>query len=475
MTEPALCDLTVHELARRLRACAVAPVDILASVRERIQTREGGVNAFISLFLDQAEEQARALPKPGPGDSPLFGIPVAVKDNMCFQGARTTCGSGILANFVAPYDAFVVGRLRKAQALIIGKTHMAVFAMGASGETSCFGPTRNPSDEARVPGGSSSGSAAAVAYGGAVAALGSDTGGSVRQPAGFCGVVGLKPTYGRVSRYGLVAFASSLDQIGPITRDVTDAAIMLQVIAGRDERDSTSVDRPVDDYAAGLASPIADIRIGLPRETLAAGFDPGMETAFRGALKLLEPHTAGIVDTGLPSLAQAVATYYLICMAEASSNLSRYDGVRYGLRVPTESLEEQYEQTRDQGFRDEVKRRILLGTYGLSKGYYDEYYGTGQRVRTLVRQEFGRAFEQCDVIVTPVSPTTAYKLGEKLSDPLAMYLDDTYTVPASLAGLPAIVVPLRERIRGLPGGLQIIGRPFEEKTILKVAHAFERL
>ena len=469
-----LCELTIHELSAKLKAQEIASVDITQSVASRIREREQGVNGYVTLLLDEAMSQARAMESVTADAPAIFGIPLAIKDNICTEGTLTTCGSNILHNFTSPYDAFVVKRIKAQHGIIMGKTNLDEFAMGASSETSHFGPVHNPHDETRVPGGSSGGSAAVVAYGGAIAALGSDTGGSVRQPAAFCGIVGLKPTYGRVSRYGLVAFASSLDQIGCLTRDVTDAAIVLSVIAGRDEHDSTSVARPLDDYLA--LDGVSDIRIGLPKECFVAGLDPRIAAVMRDMLKAVKPHCRDVVDVSLPHTPVAIPTYYLICMSEASSNLARYDGVRYGLRAdrcPT--LEEQYERTRDLGFNDEVKRRILLGTFSLSKGSYEEYYGTGQRVRTLIRADFEQAFRKADVLVTPTTPTTAFKIGEKIQDPLAMYLSDVYTASPSLAGLPAISIPGWARVDGLPIGLQIIGRPFEERTVLAVARAFERL
>jgi aspartyl-tRNA(Asn)/glutamyl-tRNA(Gln) amidotransferase subunit A len=472
MTE--LCEQTIHELNQRLRAMEVTSLDIVSSVAERIRAREKDVNGYITLLVDQALEQARKQPPPVPDSSPLYGIPVAIKDNICTEGVLTTCGSHILHNFISPYDAFVTKRIKAASGIIMGKTNMDEFAMGSSNETSYFGPVHNPYDLESVPGGSSGGSAAVVSYGGAIAALGSETSGSIRQPAAYCGVVGLKPTYGRVSRYGLVAHASSLDQIGVLARDVTDAAIMLAVIAGRDPQDSTSVDVQVGPYLP--LDRIDEIRIGVPRECFIEGLDPRISTMIRGLLRDIAPMCAGVKDVSLPHSPAAVATYFLICMAEASSNLARYDSVRYGLRaLNCASLEDQYEQTREAGFNDEVKRRILLGTYGLSKGSYEEYYGTGQKVRTLVCRDFEQVFQDVDVIVTPTSPTTAFKIGEKTNDPLAMYLEDVYTTPAALAGLPAISVPCPERVDGLPVGLQVVGRPFEEKTVLQVAREFERL
>jgi aspartyl-tRNA(Asn)/glutamyl-tRNA(Gln) amidotransferase subunit A len=469
-----LCDRTIHELGAGLRQGGFSATEIVTSVAARIAAREPRVNAYITRRIDQALKQANELARPSAKSPALYGIPVAIKDNICTKGILTTCGSHILSNFISPYDAFVIERIKAAGGIIIGKTNLDEFAMGASNETSYYGPVRNPLDESRVPGGSSGGSAAAVAYGGAIAALGSDTGGSVRQPAAFCGVVGLKPTYGRVSRYGLVAFASSLDQIGPLTRDVTDAAIMLQVIAGRDLNDSTSVATPVESIVP--SADVSGIRLGLAKECFGEGLDPATGDAVQAMVTAITPRCRQMTEVSLPSLRFAIQTYYMVCMAEASSNLARYDSVRYGLRVEgCATLDEQYEKTRGAGFNDEVKRRILLGTFGLSKGSIEEYYGTGQKVRTLIRRDFEQAFRDVDVIIAPTTPTPAFKLGEKAKDPLAMYLADIYTAAPSLAGLPAISIPCKTRVNGLPVGLQVIGRAFDEKTVLKVAYAFEQL
>ena len=468
-----LCDRTIHELSRGLRQGEFDSADIVKSVAARIAAQEPVVNAYITRLTDQALEQASRLARPDGSSPAIHGIPLAVKDNICTKEVLTSCGSNILHNFISPYDAHAVSRIKAAQGIIVGKANLDEFAMGASTEFSHYGPAHNPHDPTRVTGGSSGGSAAAVAYGGAIAALGSDTGGSVRQPAAFCGVVGMKPTYGRISRYGLVAFASSLDQIGVITRDVVDAALLLEVVAGRDEHDSTSVDFPVGELVP-RDSDIRNIRIGLPRECFVEGLDSGVRASVQEMLGAIASNCAGVSDVSLPRLPQSIPTYYLICMAEASSNLARYDSVRYGLRAADcATLEEQYERTRGQGFNDEVKRRILLGTFGLSKGSIEEYYGTGQKVRTLIRQDFEQAFRSVDVIVTPTAPTTAFRVGEKVDDPLAMYLGDIYTVAPSLAGLPAISIPCKTKVNGLPVGLQIIGRAFDEKTVLKVAYAFE--
>jgi aspartyl-tRNA(Asn)/glutamyl-tRNA(Gln) amidotransferase subunit A len=401
-------------------------------------------------------------------------VPIAVKDVFCTRGVRTTCGSRILENFVPPYDATAVARLTAAGAIMLGKANMDEFAMGSSTEHSAFKLTRNPWDLARVPGGSSGGSAAAVAADLAVASIGTDTGGSIRQPAAFCGVVGLKPTYGRVSRYGLVAFASSLDHVGPITRDVRDAALMLQALAGVDPRDSTSVDAPVPDYAAELAGGVAGLRLGVPREYFTDGMDPEVDRAVRAAIERLRELGATVEDVSLPTTDFGLAVYYIVAPAEASSNLARYDGVKYGLRVPGgRDLIDMESRTRAAGFGAEVKRRIMLGTYALSAGYYDAYYGRAQRVRTLVKRDFEAAFARVDVLVAPTTPGVAFKHGEK-EDPLAMYLNDVFTVGADLAGLPAVSVRCGFSTAGLPIGLQFIGRPFDEPRVLRAAHTYEQ-
>lgn len=404
---------------------------------------------------------------------PLAGLPVAVKDVICTTDFPTTCGSRILDGWVPPYDATVVTRLRDAGAVIIGKTNMDEFAMGSSTENSAFGPTRNPWDVARVPGGSSGGSAAAVAASLAPMALGTDTGGSIRQPAGFCGITGLKPTYGRVSRYGLVAFASSLDQIGPMTRTVGDAALLLQVLAGRDPRDSTSADLPVPLYKEALNGGVRKLRIGIAAEAFGEGLAPNVRDAVLAASRILEKEGAQLVEVSLPTISYALPTYYLIATSEASTNLARYDGVQYGLRVPATDLYSMYTKTRREGFGAEVKRRIMLGTYALSAGYYEGFFLKAQRVRTLVRRDFLKAFERVDLVLMPTSPTVPFRLGEKVEDPLQMYLADVYTIPVNLAGLPGISIPCGFA-DGLPIGLQLIGRPFDEPTVLRAAYAYEQ-
>jgi aspartyl-tRNA(Asn)/glutamyl-tRNA(Gln) amidotransferase subunit A len=408
----------------------------------------------------------------------LAGIPILIKDNINIKGTRTTCSSKILNDFVSPYDATVVKKIRSADAIFIGKSNMDEFAMGSSTETSHFSVTKNPWDIARIPGGSSGGSAAAVAAGQAVLSIGSDTGGSIRQPASLCGVVGLKPTYGRVSRYGLVAFASSLDQIGPITKDTTDAALLMNVISGYDDNDSTSVNLPVPDYTKALINNVRNIKIGIPKEYFSQGLDNDVKTAVMEAVKLLKSMGAQVKELSLPHTEYAVAAYYIIAPSEASSNLARYDGVKYGYRANEEgegvSLIDVYERTRGEGFGQEVKRRIMLGTYSLSSGYYDAYYLKAQKVRTLIKQDFDKAFGEVDVIITPTAPTTAFKIGEKTEDPLKMYLSDIYTISANLAGIPGISIPCGFDKEGLPIGLQLLAKPFGEETIFRTAYSYEQ-
>ncbi len=450
-------------------------VHLTQTVLERVEkARE--LNAFISVFPEWALEQAETVEKKIREGSAgkLAGMVVAVKDNMTIRDRRTTCGSRMLENFVAPYTATAVQRLLQQDAVVIGKTNMDEFAMGSSNETSYFGPVKNPHDPSAIPGGSSGGSAAAVAAGLCQAALGSDTGGSIRQPAAHCGVVGLKPTYGRVSRYGLVAFASSLDQIGPLARNVRDAADLLQVIAGYDASDSTSVDRPVPDYSASLKKGVQGLRIGFPREYFGEGLDADVRESVENALHALEKMGAVVEEISLPHTEFAVATYYILATAEVSSNLARYDGARYGFRTQgIQNLEELYTKSGSQGFGDEVKRRIMLGTYVLSAGYYEAYYRKAQKVRTLVKNDFDSAFEQYDVLVTPTSPTPAFRLGERLDDPLQMYLSDIFTISANLAGIPALSLPCGTSSKGLPIGAQILGKAFDEEMVLRVAAALE--
>ncbi len=468
-----ILEFSINELQREVKKGNLTYQAILGLIVKRIETEEKGVNGYISLFLAEAEEKARIADQKRDFSHPLFGIPIAIKDNIAVKDKLLTCGSKILSNFISPYDATVVEKLKEAGCIILGKTNLDEFAMGSSNETSNFGPVRNPLDRERVPGGSSGGSAAVVRYGGAVAALGSDTGGSIRQPAAFCGLYGLKPTYGRVSRFGLVAFASSLDTIGPIGKNTEDCAILLQTIAGYDPKDSTSVNLPVDQYHP-LRGDIKNLKIGVSEEFLPESLDEGMKEIIEEAIKELGKEVKCIKKVALPHLPYSVASYYLIAMAEASSNLARYDGIRYGFKVPGEELSLLYEKTRGEGFGEEVKRRIMLGTFGLSKGYYEEYYGIGVKVRGLIKEDFLSAFREVDVIIGPTYPTPAFKLGE-VQDPLKMYLSDIFTTPVNLAGLPAISIPAKRKINNLPVGLQIIGKPFSEKTILEVAYAYEKL
>ncbi|HYB42174.1 MAG TPA: Asp-tRNA(Asn)/Glu-tRNA(Gln) amidotransferase subunit GatA [Candidatus Methylomirabilis sp.] len=469
--------LTIHELGERYRRRELTPSAVTRAYLERIEALDPLVRAFLTvtpeLALAQAAE-ADARFQAGTALGPLDGVPIALKDVLCTRGVRTTCGSRILERFVPPYDATAVARLRQAGAVLLGKTNMDEFAMGSSTEHSGFFRTGNPWDLTRVPGGSSGGSAAAVAADMAAAALGTDTGGSIRQPAAFCGRVGLKPTYGRVSRYGLIAFASSLDQIGPFGKDVEDAALILQIIAGPDPQDSTSVDTPVPDYRAELARGIDGLRVGIPAEYFMDGMDPEVEAAVRTAVGALERQGAKAEPVSLPHTEYGLAVYYLIAPAEASSNLARYDGVKYGLRTPrARDLIDMYGKTRAAGFGAEVKRRVMLGTYALSAGYYDAYYGRAQRVRTLVRRDFEAAFRRVDVIAAPTTPAVAFRFGEK-EDPVQMYLNDVFAVPVNLAGLPGISVPAGFTTAGLPIGFQLIGRAFDEATVLRTAHAYER-
>ncbi|MBI3624854.1 MAG: Asp-tRNA(Asn)/Glu-tRNA(Gln) amidotransferase subunit GatA [Candidatus Rokubacteria bacterium] len=468
---------TIGELAARYRSGEATPTRVVEAHLRRIEALDPKVHAFVTVTRESALAQADAADKRFRAGTPvgsLDGVPLAIKDVICTKGVRTTCSSKILENFVPPYDATVMTRLTAAGAIMLGKTNMDEFAMGSSTENSAFFPTRNPWDLARVPGGSSGGSAAAVAADFAAGALGSDTGGSIRQPAAFCGTVGLKPTYGRVSRYGLVAFASSLDQIGPFARDVRGVALLLQAIAGHDPLDSTSTDVPVPNYLAALGQGIQGLRVGIPSEYFIEGMDPEVEKAVWDAIEVLKRLGAKTEKVSLPHTDYALAAYYLIAPAEASSNLARYDGVKYGYRAPgSKDLIHMYGRTRAEGFGQEVKRRIMLGTYALSAGYYEAYYGKAQRVRTLVRRDFQQAFERVDVLVCPTAPNVAFKLGEK-EDPLQMYLCDVFTIPVNLAGLPGLSMPGGFTPGGLPIGLQLIGKPFDEATLLSAAYAYEQ-
>ncbi len=469
--------LSIHEIHELLKSGQIGAVETVSAFLERISAINPKVQAYLSTLAEQALDEAKLFDSKAKdySASPLAGVPIAIKDVICTQGSTTTCGSRMLEEFVPPYDAAVTEKLKHAGAIFIGKTNMDEFAMGSSTENSAFMKTRNPWDLDRVPGGSSGGSAAAVAAGLCAGSLGTDTGGSIRQPASFCGVVSIKPTYGRVSRFGLVAFASSLDQIGPITKDVEDAAIMLQAIAGHDSRDSTSVDLPVPDYRAALQEPIRGLRLGIPREYFIEGMTPEVAEAVRNAISTCRQLGARTVDISLPHTEYGIAAYYIIAPAEASSNLARYDGVKYGHRANgTKDLIDMYRKSRSQGFGAEVKRRIMLGTYVLSAGYYDAYYRKASQVRTLIRQDFLDAFEKCDAILTPVSPVVAFRIGEKFDDPLQMYLSDVFTLPASLAGIPGISVPCGLTFENLPIGLQILGPHFREELILRIAHQFEQ-
>ncbi|MCG2675734.1 aspartyl/glutamyl-tRNA amidotransferase subunit A [bacterium] len=517
-----LNELTAYEISKLIRKGEVSSEEVTKSVFERIEKVEKKVGSFVTLMKEGALKQARIVDekiKKKEKISPLAGIPIAIKDNMCIDGVLTTCSSKMLENFKSPYDATVIKRLKENDLVFIGKTNMDEFAMGSSTENSAFKITHNPWNLETIPGGSSGGSAAAVASDEAILALGSDTGGSIRQPASLCGVVGLKPTYGRVSRYGLVAFASSLDQIGSITKDVTDSALLMNVISGYDERDSTSCDYPVPDYTKSLVNNVKGMKIGIPKEYFIKGMDEEVEKSVKDAIKLLEKLGAQIKEVSLPHTKYAVAVYYLIATAEASSNLARYEGVKYGHRASaglrqrrislglkpvsqsrqseekgvgisaplrsasrqdrqvdrqTGRLLEMYEETRKEGFGDEVKRRIMLGTYALSAGYYDAYYLKAQKVRTLVKEDIDKALEKCDCLITPTSPTPSFKIGEKINDPLKMYLSDIFTISTNLAWIPGISVPCGFTKKGLPIGLQILAKPFAEETILKVAYTYEQ-
>jgi aspartyl-tRNA(Asn)/glutamyl-tRNA(Gln) amidotransferase subunit A len=475
--------LTAHEARELLDRREVSSVELTQAALERIRQVEDRVKAFVTVTEDFALEQARkADARIAAGDvRPLTGIPMQLKDNMCTRGIRTTCSSRMLEHFVPPYDATVARRLYAEGAVLVGKGNMDEFAMGSSTENSAFFPTRNPWDLERVPGGSSGGAAAAVAAGEGVFSLGSDTGGSIRQPAALCGVVGLKPTYGLVSRYGLVAFASSLDQIGPITKDVHDSALVLNAIAGHDPCDSTSIPYDIPDYTKAInlvgahsRAPLRGLRIGVPREYFVAGMEPGVESAVRSAIHTLEGLGAEVAETSLPHTPYALAVYYIIAPSEASANLARYDGVKYGYSArDAHSMWDALEKTRQQGFGPEVKRRIMLGTYALSAGYYDAYYLKALRVRTLIRREFQQAFESFDALVTPTSPSVAFRLGEKTADPVQMYLSDVFTIPANIAGIPGISIPCG-MVDGLPVGFQIMTKALGEETLFRVAYAYEQ-
>jgi aspartyl-tRNA(Asn)/glutamyl-tRNA(Gln) amidotransferase subunit A len=468
---------SIASIRSRIVSRQLSAVEVCRAALDRIE-KLADLNAFITVMSDSALQQAERIDRAaqsGEALGPLAGTVMAIKDNMVTRGVRTTAGSKILSNYKPPYTATALERLEAAGAILIGKTNCDEFAMGSSTENSAYGPARNPWDINRVPGGSSGGSAVAVASGMAVAALGSDTGGSIRQPASLSGVVGFKPTYGRVSRYGLIAFGSSLDQIGPFAKSVEDAARVLQVMAGHDAKDATCSNRPVDDYLEHVGGDIKGFRVGVPREYFAEGLDPEVRSSIDAAIDKFKGLGAEVVDVTLPHTEYAIPVYYLIATAEASANLARYDGVRYGFRSEeASSLGQMYSRTRDRGFGAEVKRRIMLGTYALSAGYYDQYYGKAQKVRALIEQDFREAFERCDVIATPVSPTPAFLIGEKTDDPLAMYLSDIYTITANLAGVPGISLPCGLTSNGLPIGIQLLGRHFEESRLLRAARNLEQ-
>src|ERR1700731_931002 len=473
-----LSRLTIDDARSAVRDRTTTALALAEAHYWRIKKEDGQIGAFLTLSKERALEQADRIDRmaaEGKPLPPLAGVPIGIKDVMSTRGVRTTAGSKILGHYIPPYDCTAVARMEAAGAVVLGKTNCDEFAMGSSNENSAFGPVHNPRDLSRVPGGSSGGAAAAVAADMAVVTLGSDTGGSIRQPASFFGVVGLMPTYGRVSRYGLIAFASSLDHIGPLAKTVKDAAIVLRTIAGRDPMDSTSADVPVPDYVAELEKPVRGLKLGVAKEYFADGLESEVRKSVEAAIQKLAESGCKIVPVSLPHTQYAIPTYYILATAEASSNLARFDGVRYGYRAPdARTLSEMYRRSRDQGFGTEVKRRIMLGTYALSAGYYDAYYLKAQKVRTLLARDFEQAFKQVDAIVTPTSPTAAFRLGEKSNDPLAMYLADIYTVTADLAGIPGISVPCGATREKLPIGLQILGKHFDESTILRLAHAYEQ-
>ncbi|MCD6080783.1 MAG: Asp-tRNA(Asn)/Glu-tRNA(Gln) amidotransferase subunit GatA [Candidatus Omnitrophica bacterium] len=473
-----IIELPVYELKKKIASGEITPREVVQAYLQRVETLDSNINAFVHLDQDSIFTQVEKL-ESSRVFGKLYGIPVAIKDNICVEGEPTTCCSKILENFSPPYSATVVTRLKNEGAILFGKTNMDEFAFGSSCETSCYGPTCNPRDRERVPGGSSGGSAAAVAADEVPLALGSDTGGSIRQPAALCGVVGIKPTYGRVSRFGLIAFASSLDQIGPIADNVRDSALLLEVISGYDPKDSTSVPEEVPSYSEGLRPEIKGIRVGIPREYFQEGICEEVRSRVEEVLKLMEKEGAQVEWMSLPHTEYALSCYYIIAPAEASSNLARYDGVAYGLRALGKGdgnpMVNMYLATRSQGFGAEAKRRIILGTYSLSAGYYDAYYLQAAKVRTLINEDFSNAFKRYDCVITPTSPTTAFRIGEKITDPLQMYLSDIYTIPANLAGIPAISLPVGEDKDGLPIGLQIMCNYFQEQKMLNIAYGIEEL
>ena len=470
--------LTIKEASELLKKKEISPVELTQSILDRINDKDDNLNTYVTVLADKALEsakQAEAEITAGNYLGPLHGIPLGLKDIFITKDITTTCGSKMLENFIPPYDATVTQKLLSSGAVILGKNNMDEFAMGSSTETSYFGPTRNPWDLERVPGGSSGGSASATAASLCLGSVGTDTGGSIRQPAALCGVVGMKPTYGRVSRFGMIAFASSLDQAGPITKTVEDTAIILNAISGPDPNDSTCLNVPVPDYTKSLNNDLKGLKIGIPKEYFVEGMDKDVEDASRKAISAMENLGAEIVEISLPHTEYAVLTYYIIAPSEASSNLARYDGVKYGFRAEgAESLRDMYFKTRAQGFGDEVKRRIMLGTYALSSGYYDAYYLKAQKVRTLIKNDFDEAFKIVDAIAAPTTPEVAFKIGEKTQDPIKMYLSDVLTIPCNIAGLPGISVPCGFSSNGLPIGIQVLGKPFDEETVIHVAHAYEQ-
>lgn len=465
--------LSAHQLKEDIKNNNIKAVDIASSLIERYESVEKKINGFAHFDKEILLKRAERLEK-GNSDGSLSKIPVVIKDNICVKDELTTCSSKILEGFKPPYDATVISKLKEAGALLMGKANMDEFAFGSSCETSCYGPTKNPYDLERIPGGSSGGSAALVAADETILALGSDTGGSIRQPAALCGVVGLKPTYGRISRYGLIAFGSSLDQIGPITKDVIDCALLMNIIAGYDSMDSTSVDTLVPDYTKALVKDVKGLKIGLPKEYFIEGLDKEVKDEVGSAVNLLKDLGAEFKEISLPHTDYAVSVYYIVACSEASSNLARFDGVQYGLRNNKGSLLDMYKKTRSEGFGMEAKRRIILGTYTLSSGYYDAYYLKAQKVRALIKKDFDEAFKECDIILTPTSPTPAFKLGEKTQEPLKMYLSDIFTISANLAGVPAISIPCGYSSKGLPIGLQFIAKPFDEEGLIRTAFAYEQ-
>ena len=472
-----LLNKTIHEVSADLKSKKISSVELTKAAMDHLEEIEPKVQSFITITRDEALKQAAEADKrlaAGRDLTPLTGVPVAIKDLLCTKGIRTTCASRMLENFKPPYNATVVERLYAAGAISVGKTNMDEFAMGSSTETSYYKKTKNPWNLNCVPGGSSGGSAASVSSDQAFASLGSDTGGSIRQPAALCGIVGFKPTYGRVSRYGLIAFASSLDQIGPFSKDVEDCAIMMNTIAGHDPKDSTSADMPVPDYLGEMKKSIKGLRIGIPKEFFPEGLNREVSVAVKDAIAKLQSLGVEIVEVSLPTSPYALAVYYVLAPSEASSNLARYDGVRYGLREPGENIVEMYSKTRAAGFGPEVKRRIMLGTYALSSGYYDAYYLKALKVRRLIKQDYDKAFEKVDVIATPTAPNPAFRFGEKTGDPLSMYLEDVFTVSINITGLPGLSIPCGMSKSGLPIGLQLIGKAFDEATLLRTAYAYEQ-